>query len=158
VSSGLSWELREIRLSQPFRTAYDRGEVDDWMESYIESAPIEDFSFVGAYVDGAPCGLLTWKESLWNSTLWLVDIRVQQDRRRQGIGSALMQWLQNTARERGVRGIALETQASNVPAIRFYQSHGFRIAGFHDRLYTNDTFSADSLAIFLFWETSPTDS
>jgi ribosomal protein S18 acetylase RimI-like enzyme len=57
--------------------------------------------------------------------LW--DFRVASDARRQGIGSALLEAVEQRARERSARSLRVETQDVNVPACRFYHRSGFRL-------------------------------
>ncbi len=57
--------------------------------------------------------------------LW--DVRVAPDARRHGVGSALLEAAEQRARERGARSLRVETQDVNVPACRFYLTHGFRL-------------------------------
>jgi ribosomal protein S18 acetylase RimI-like enzyme len=56
----------------------------------------------------------------------LLNLRIDASHRGRGIGTALMQWGQDKARELGYRRIALQTMASN-SAIRLYERHGYRI-------------------------------
>ena len=57
--------------------------------------------------------------------LW--DVRVAPDARRQGVGSALLEAVEQHACERGARSLRVETQDVNVPACRFYNAQGFRL-------------------------------
>jgi ribosomal protein S18 acetylase RimI-like enzyme len=115
---------------------------------------VEELSFLGARRGGEIAGLLTWRAVGWNDTLWLVDVRVREAERRTGVGSALIRALDRIAREERVRGIFVETQIANYPAVRFYQAHGFTISGFNDHLYTNDDLELQDVALFLFLETA----
>jgi ribosomal protein S18 acetylase RimI-like enzyme len=55
--------------------------------------------------------------------LW--DIRVAPASRNHGVGTALLTAGEAWARARGARVLKVETQNTNVPACRFYASHGF---------------------------------
>jgi len=85
--------------------------------------------------------------------MWLLDIRVREDVRRRGVGASLLGHLQQVAGRQRLRGILVETQSNNFPAVRFYQKQGFELVGFNDHLYTNDDTGRDDVALFLFWET-----
>jgi ribosomal protein S18 acetylase RimI-like enzyme len=146
------WRLREERLSAPYTKQYDSGDVDEWLRLYADAADIEKFSFALASLDGKPQGLLTWRGMGWNDTLWLVDIRVRPCARRRGVGAALVDFLKQVAAHQQVRGIAVETQINNYPALRFYRKQGFEIVGINDHLYANDDLQRQDVAIFLFWE------
>ncbi|MGE0688653.1 MAG: GNAT family N-acetyltransferase, partial [Dehalococcoidia bacterium] len=54
----------------------------------------------------------------------LVDIRVDPEHRRRGIGQALFAAGVAWARERGLRALFIETQHVNVPGCRFYAAQG----------------------------------
>lgn len=45
--------------------------------------------------------------------------------RRQGVGSALLAWLEATARVAGIHKVYLEARSDNAGARAFYQHHGF---------------------------------
>jgi ribosomal protein S18 acetylase RimI-like enzyme len=150
---GMAWRMVEEQLYQPFRKTYDSGRPAEWMSSYEDAARPEEMQFVAASADGAVQGLLTWRELTWNNTLWLLDIRTRPAARRTGVGSALMDHLKEVARKRTVRGIVVETQINNYPAICFYRKHGFQVAGFNDHLYTNHDLDRQDVALFLFWQT-----
>lgn len=74
----------------------------------------------------------------WSNRMRVTNIYVDPALRRKGIGSRLMDLAKTKAREHGNRGVILETQTSNVPAIDFYKSQGFQIGGFDRTCYGND--------------------
>jgi ribosomal-protein-alanine acetyltransferase len=49
--------------------------------------------------------------------------------RRQGVGSALLAWLEATARVAGIGKLYLEARSDNAGARAFYRHHGFELAG-----------------------------
>jgi ribosomal-protein-alanine N-acetyltransferase len=55
--------------------------------------------------------------------------------RRQGVGSALLSWLEATARVAGLGKIHLEARADNAGAAAFYRHHGFELSGQRDGYY-----------------------
>ena len=70
-------------------------------------------------------------------TVWhLMNVAVDPDRRREGIASALMQRLFETA-DRPHEQYTLEVRESNAAAIAMYERFGFRGAG-HRRGYYHD--------------------
>lgn len=56
----------------------------------------------------------------------LLLMAVRADRRRRGIGSALLDWLEVTVATAGIAVVRLEARESNVPARAFYAAHGYR--------------------------------
>jgi ribosomal protein S18 acetylase RimI-like enzyme len=153
VGSGeFSWTLREEKLAHPLKKVYDDGDVDDWLESYAETEGASSMKFAGAFDATTLLGLVTWSHSRWNDTLWLADIRVRPERRRSGAGSHLVRRVQAEAAAVSTRGIRLETQITNYPAIKFYRKHGFIPAGVDDHLYSNRDLEKQEVALFMFWE------
>ena len=56
----------------------------------------------------------------------LLLLAVDAQRRRKGVGSALISWLETTARTAGLGVIRLETRRSNLAAQAFYSRLGYR--------------------------------
>jgi len=65
----------------------------------------------------------------------LLLLAVQAVLRRRGLGSALLVWLEATARVAGVGLIRLEARAANTAARSFYRHHGFTETGLHHGYY-----------------------
>ena len=147
----LSWTLEAASAGGSFRKEYDTGKLDDWIEQYEEEVPRSAIHFVIAENPG-PVGLLTWATVEWNETIRLIDIRVAPEARRQGVGSALVLHLLGEAGRLRARGISVETQINNFPAIQFYKRNGFSIVGFNERLYSNRDLEDQDVALFLFRE------
>lgn len=157
LEAGVRWALREHRVPNPFEKQYDSGDINEWMQSYQDAGPPDELHFLGAGRGASVDALLTWRPVAWNQSVWLLDIRVRERKRGSGLGSALVRALREIGMQQGARGISVETQISNYPAIRFYRSHGFEITGFNDHLYTNDDLMQQDVALFLFLELSDAD-
>jgi [ribosomal protein S18]-alanine N-acetyltransferase len=56
----------------------------------------------------------------------LLLLAVDSRKRRRGVGSALLSWLESTARTAGLGVIRLETRRSNLAAQAFYSRLGYR--------------------------------
>jgi ribosomal-protein-alanine N-acetyltransferase len=56
----------------------------------------------------------------------IINIAVSEEARRQGIGRKIMTHLLETAKEEGLWCSTLEVRASNEPAIKLYNSFGFK--------------------------------
>lgn len=57
----------------------------------------------------------------------LLLMAVHSSRRRRGVGSALLDWLDVTARTAGIESIRVESRKSNAEAIAFYSKRGYRV-------------------------------
>ncbi len=61
--------------------------------------------------------------------LHITNIAVDPGRRRQGLGRALLTYVMEDGRARGLRVVALEVRPSNHEARTLYDSFGFRVVG-----------------------------
>lgn len=102
----------------------------EWLENPAAFGAFENGKLIG-FAEGA---LETWNNRYRISNICVFD----ETRRRNGLGSMLMQQMLNLARESGARMAVLETQTCNERAIAFYRRHGFEIIGFDLFAYTND--------------------
>jgi ribosomal protein S18 acetylase RimI-like enzyme len=66
------------------------------------------------------------------------ELSVDENHRRKGLGTLLMNHAVKVAKERGVRMLVLETQSCNVPAISFYLKFGFVLVGLDVAAYSNE--------------------
>jgi GNAT superfamily N-acetyltransferase len=63
------------------------------------------------------------------------DLRVEADRRRGGVGTALWRAAESWARAQGCTHVKVETQDVNVPACLFYARQGCTLRGIHPGAY-----------------------
>lgn len=83
---------------------------------------------LGAEV-GAECGagiagfIITERE---NDLGHIITLDVAGAQRRRGIGTALLAAAETRMFEAGVRRVSLETATDNLPAVAFWQKHGYR--------------------------------
>ncbi len=80
-----------------------------------------------AIVDGKPAGLITYHIDNHQCEVVTLNSRIE----RCGIGSALLAAVQEAAREAGCERLWLITTNDNLPALRFYQKRGFRLASLY---------------------------
>ncbi len=86
--------------------------------------------------------------------MWLVcdeahvtNIAVRSDRRRQGVGTAIMIGLMGFAQSKGADRMTLEVRVSNLPAQELYRGLGFVPAGVRPRYYIDNR--EDALIMWL---------
>lgn len=82
----------------------------------------------------------------------VVDLRVDFEHRRQGLGSAMIYQVISEARAREVRAVTAETRTDNFPAANFLTKCGFDLAGLDTRRHTNHDLVKE--AVTLFWYAS----
>jgi len=81
-------------------------------------------------------------------TLRVVDLRVDYDLRRQGIGTAMLFQIVSDARERGLRAVAAETVTNNDPANRLLVKCAFDIGGVDTRRRSNHDLVKETVTLF----------
>ncbi len=104
----------------------------------------------GAY-DGEQMVAVAMAElHVWNRTFWVWEFHVAESHRGQGIGRQLMEFMCDEAYEAGARVVLVETQNTNVPAIRFYRALGFAIEGLDLTYYDPESLDVrGEIAVFM---------
>jgi GNAT superfamily N-acetyltransferase len=82
-------------------------------------------------------------------TLRVLDVRVDYDFRRQGLGSAMLFQIIAHAREAGHRAVTATTLTNNLPAAQFLAKAGFDLGGVDTHFRTNHDLVKE--AVTLFW-------
>ena len=121
--------FREVRLPRSVTVDYPRNPfalADEWTK--------RDAVFVGLEVN-VPVGYVCVTEEHASAIAWVTDIVVAQEKRRQGLGSALLSAAQTWAAERGVRRLVVEMQSKNQACIRLLQKFGYEFCGYNDQYY-----------------------
>jgi len=77
-----------------------------------------------AECDGQIAGFGIMQYQEFEAHLMLFGVMPQA--RRRGIGTRLLQWLEQVATEAGIELIFLEARLTNVAARKFYRAHGYR--------------------------------
>jgi ribosomal protein S18 acetylase RimI-like enzyme len=91
----------------------------------------------------------------WRNTALIWALFVDKAWRGRGLGRMFLERAETWARRRKFRALVLETQTNNVPAIRFYQRHGYEIAGFDTHFYTNEDVERREVGLFMYKELKP---
>jgi ribosomal protein S18 acetylase RimI-like enzyme len=123
----LAAEFVEEELSEPLTKRYD--------VSGIRTAVEESGFALAAEIDGEIAAFMTVKFESWNRRMWITHLYVANEYKNRGIGSKLVNEALAFVKRKNARGLWLETQNFNYPAIRFYAKLGFRFCGFDGSLY-----------------------
>jgi ribosomal protein S18 acetylase RimI-like enzyme len=83
------------------------------------------------------------------NALRLLDLRVDYEFRRQGLGSVLLYQLITQAREDQLRAVVARTLTNNLPAARFLSKAGFDLGGLDTHFLSNHDLVKE--AVSLFW-------
>ena len=129
--ANVSVSFQTVRLPRLMRAEYPRALeqlLDDWQQGE---------GFFVAEVDGEVRGYLDGRIQPWQDLLWVMNLAVDKDLRRRGLGSALVRHARQWAKEQGLQGMLVEAASKNYPALHFYEKLGFRFCGFNDQYYLN---------------------
>jgi ribosomal protein S18 acetylase RimI-like enzyme len=121
-----------VRLPRPMRVEYPRSPdelIEHWQQDgcFLVARSMKD-ELVG-FLDAHPRS--------WQGLLWVSNLVIDQQYRRQGFGTMLLRAASRWALEQNLRQITLEIQTKNHPAISFAQKHGFQFCGYNERYYPN---------------------
>src|SRR5262249_1627640 len=96
----------------------------------------EGVALVSEY-DGNLIGILLARPDYAAKTLHLLDLRIDYDYRRQGMGSALVFNLISQAKEKSLRAVYAEVKTNNLPANYFLAKCGFELSGVDTKRSSN---------------------
>lgn len=140
-----SFNLVLTTLESPY---IKRWEVNDEDRKYYTRVIEEGHSF--SALDGSEMVAVALAETRrWNGTLWIWEFHVTPSHQRRGIGRQMMDILAEKANAAGLRTMLVETQSTNMPAIRFYRAAGFFIEGIDLSYYSNHDIPDGEVAIFM---------
>jgi [ribosomal protein S18]-alanine N-acetyltransferase len=115
IETGLPWTWRAERIANAIR---------DPNTNVVVVGPAEALEGFG---------IMIYRED----DAHLILFAVHPGKRRQGIGSAMLAWLEGVARTAGCRRIRVEARRDNVAGRNFYSEHGY-----HERAIQKDRYHA----------------
>jgi GNAT superfamily N-acetyltransferase len=102
--------------------------LDDHINNEMLRRKIEASEILLAETGGHLMGYLRF-DYFWSSIPYIALIRVREDRRKQGIGRAMLAFLENHAIERGVDIILSSSQANEAEPQAWHRHVGFEECG-----------------------------
>jgi ribosomal protein S18 acetylase RimI-like enzyme len=129
--NGLGWSFELIK--KPFKKKFVKDIYEFLFEDHKENAEY----FIIYNDQDVEIGQLSIGLQKFNNRTRIWDIYVSSTYQNQGIGSKLIEFAENKAKEWKSRCLVLEVQSSNYPAIKFYEKNGFNISGFDLNFYSN---------------------
>jgi streptothricin acetyltransferase len=136
------FRYKQEEMENSYTKSYANDELD--YSTYIDNP--EKIVYL-AYAENSPAGQIILRRN-WNKYAYIEDIRVGSRFRRAGIGTRLMEAASNWAKKGHMPGVMLETQDTNVPACKFYESCGFKLGGVDVYLYIGITPRIDEIALY----------
>jgi len=117
-------------IAEMSREYIEHGLGWSWTEARVEHA-IADPDINVAVVRDGPAILAFGIMSYRHDAAHLLLFAVRGSHQRRGLGSRVLRWLEQVARDAGIRSILVECRRDNDAARNFYGEHGF-----HERVIT----------------------
>lgn len=136
-----SWRFSEELWDEPRSMLFPLDKIDP-----LGLVGHEDRGVLLAYIDQRCAGQCRFSKR-WNRYLYIEDLAIAQEYRRQGLGRILILAVIAWARQRGFPGLSLEAQDTNLAACRFYRKLGFSLGGI-DRHFYRQTSARGQVAYF----------
>ena len=112
---------------------------------------LPDFAWVRVANEGGNVvGMAALALERWNRRARLEHLYVTAGARGRGVGRALVEAAVGAAEALGARGVWVETQTTNVGAVRFYEGAGFRWCGLDSSLYDPEAVPDGAVGLF-YW-------
>jgi GNAT superfamily N-acetyltransferase len=122
------WTLQ--KLEEPFK----KKDEDPLFNDYKEGAHY----YIVLNDKGDEVAIFSFGIQKWNNLTRVYDIYVNPYYQRQGLGSQIFDFIDNQAKSMNTRGIILECQNTNYPAISFYLAKGCDLIGFDLGAYSGE--------------------
>ncbi len=143
--TGLSWQV-ELRTGKDetamtFRTVPLPRSVRHTPPARPAPVPLEpgdrEYYIVAEETGGEILGYLRAEVEDWRRAGWITHLTVVPRHRRNQVGATLVNHAKRWGRINDLHSLLAEVQMSNVPATRFLERCGFRLAGYNDSLYAS---------------------
>lgn len=144
---GATWSI-EVRPLREKRVESNR--MDDetlFALRQIVTGMDEGWAITCEIDEDVPAALVVARPVPRYRTVQLLDLRVDFDYRRQGLGTALAYQLLAAARDANLRAVFAEARTDNLPANRFLEKLGFTLAGVDTMRHSNHDLVKESATL-----------
>lgn len=132
----INMKIRELTAADAYAVSRIEKEVFSmpWTEKdFIEMAEADYAHYYVAEVEGVIAGYCGIRNIAGEGEI--SNVAVAESFRRKGIGRALLEYMLKEASFHGIGDCTLEVRLSNMPAIRLYESLGFKSEGIRPGFY-----------------------
>jgi ribosomal protein S18 acetylase RimI-like enzyme len=143
----MSWRLEERPLREKRIDANAVGDDERFVLKQLLTGA-DDGIVLAAEHDGNVMALAAARAEPQRQTLAVVDVRVDFEYRRQGLGSAMLYQIITHAREAGQRAVTAVTLTNNIVAARFLAKAGFDLGGVDTHFASNHDLVKEAVALF----------
>jgi GNAT superfamily N-acetyltransferase len=126
-----SWRIELVR--KQFEKTLDKNYHGRLFEDHIEEPRV--FAVV---CENKQVGWIELGHDRWNNKMRVWEFLVEEEFRKRGIGTLLMNHAVKVAKEKGARMLVLETQTNKDTTIKFYLNFGFKLIGLDIAAYSNE--------------------
>jgi len=142
----LSWKLEVRPLREKLIASNQMSDDVSFTLKQIVTGADEGTVLLAEHED-RPIALLLAQPDHLTKVLKLLDLRIDYDFRRQGIGSAMLYQAIALARETEMRAVMAETLTNNLPANQFFLKCAFEIAGLDSKRRSNHDLVKESVTL-----------
>ena len=142
-----SWRLEDRPTRQKL---IEPNRLDDdvlFVARQIATGADEGLALMAEHEDAA-VALLVAQERPGPKTYHILDLRIDYEHRRQGLGTALALQVVSVARERELRAVSAETRTNNFPANQLLAKLGFELSGVDARRHSNHDVVKEAATLF----------
>ena len=121
----LEWDGEYIHFRRLYADVYQRyvrGDGAMWVAEYDKNRIIGQL-FV-SFSNNNPGMFNGWNRA------YIYGFRIRPEFRNQGIGTAMMDWVESDLMDRGISRVTLNVAQENPNALRLYERIGYRIVGY----------------------------
>jgi ribosomal protein S18 acetylase RimI-like enzyme len=145
--SSTSWRLESRPLREKLIEANPLDDDRQFTLRQIASGGDDGFAIVAEH-DGQIVAAAGAQPDASHRTLRVIDVRVDYDFRRQGLGTVMMYQIIEEARRRELRAVRVETRTNNFPANQFLQKLAFDLAGLDTQRHSNHDIVKETATLF----------
>ena len=132
----IAWRIEKRPLREKLIQSNPLNEESVFVLKQIASGADEGFALLAEH-EGAPVAALLARPNYSTGTLHLLDLRVDYDHRRQGLATAMMYQTIGYARDAGLRAVAADVRANNLPANQLLLKCAFDLSGIDTKRHSN---------------------
>lgn len=143
----VNWAIEERPAREKLLDSNSISEEQRFVLKQIAGGTEEGAVLVAEHADQL-VALAVARRDVERQTLHVLDVRVDYDFRRQGLGSAILFQIIAQARDSGLRAVAAHTLTNNLPAARFFSKAGFDLTGIDTHFHTNHDLVKEAVALF----------
>lgn len=145
----IHFKLQERALREPAIQSNRLNDETNFLVRQIVAGTQEGYALVADH-DAQAVATMVATPRYERQVLELVDLRVDYDFRRQGLGLALLYQLISIARESpdDLRAITASTRTGNWPAISLLKKCGFTLSGLDTRFLSNHDLVKEEVTLF----------